>query len=130
MRKTCLEKAKGPRRAPNHVTANLVGLGQAAVTGPLNVEGTWFVGALEGVGAEEISLALDESGRQALGTQAVVVGEGRRKDRCRKSQLGSGDDHAAPRVDEVFQLALEVGVENEGGQVRICLLYTSDAADE
>ena len=112
------------------MTANLVGLGQAAVTGPLNVEGARLVGALEGVGAEEIALALNESGRQALGTQAVVVGEGRRKDRCRKSQLGSGDDHAAPRVDEVFQLALEVGIEDEGGQVRIIVIGCADAIQE
>ena len=82
------------------------------------------------MGAEEIALALNESGRQALGTQAVVVGEGRRKDRCRESQLGSGDDHAAPRVDEVFQLALEVGIEDEGGQVRVIVIGCADAIQE
>ena len=73
--KDLLGKGERAPKGPNYVTANLVGLSQAAVTGPLNVEGAWLVGALEGVGAEEIALALNESGRQTLGTQAVVVGE-------------------------------------------------------
>ena len=37
------------------------------------MEGSWLIGALEGVCAEEVALSLDEGGGQALCAQAVVV---------------------------------------------------------
>lgn len=58
-------------------------LAQAAIGRPLDVEGAFLVHALEGVSAEEIALALDEGSGQALSAQAVVVGQGRGKDRYR-----------------------------------------------
>ena len=51
----------------------LIRLRQAAITGPLDVEGAGLIGALEGVRTKEVALALDKGGGQAGGAQAVVV---------------------------------------------------------
>ena len=77
------------------------------------------VDALVGVGAEQVALTLDERGGQALGAQAVVVGQ-RRGERRRRYTVGRslGDD-PTPGGDAVPDCLGEV-----------CLLYTSDAADE
>ena len=79
MWKRLLNMGKGPE-GPHQRNTNLVDLGQAAVARPLDVEGTWLIGALEGVCAEEIALALNQGGGKALGAQAVIIGEGRGKD--------------------------------------------------
>lgn len=43
--------------------------------GPQRVEGAGLVGAAVGVGAEVVTLALNQGGGQTVGTQAVVVGQ-------------------------------------------------------
>ena len=43
--------------------------------GPQRVERARLVHTLIGVGAEVVTLTLDEGGRQTLGTQAVEVGQ-------------------------------------------------------
>ena len=58
-----------------------------AVAGPEGVEDAVAVDAAVGVGAEEVALALDQRGRQALGPQAVVVGQGRGEARSRDPGL-------------------------------------------
>ena len=57
----------------------------AARLGPQGVERARLVHALVGVGAEVVALALDEGGRQTLGTQAVEVGQRRGE---RRGQIG------------------------------------------
>lgn len=105
----------------------LVRLRQAAVAGPLDVEGARLIGALKGVCTKEIALALDQGGGQARGAQAVVVGQRRGKDRGGQAHLGCRDDDAAPRFDEVFQLALEVGIKDQGGQLWVVIKCLADA---
>lgn len=48
---------------------------RTARLGPQRVEGAGLVGATVGVGAEEVTLALNQGGGQTVGTQAVVVGQ-------------------------------------------------------
>lgn len=105
----------------------LVHLRQAAVAGPLDVEGAGLIGALEGVCTKEIALALNKGGGQARGAQAIVVGQRRGKDRGGQAHLACRDDDAAPRFDEVFQLALEVGIQDEGGKFWIIIKCLADA---
>ena len=71
---------------------------------PQRVEGTGHVGALVGVGAEVVALALDQGGGQARGAQAVEVLQRGGEHRHRDAECNRTGDH--------------------------CLLYTSDAADE
>ena len=46
-----------------------------AIARPLGVEGARLVDALVGVSPEEVALALDYGGGQAVSTQSVVVGQ-------------------------------------------------------
>ena len=108
----------------------LVRLRQAAVAGPLDVEGARLIGALKGVRTKEVALALDQGGGQARGAQAVVVGQRRGKDRSGQAHLGCGDDDAAPRFDEIFQLALEVGIKDQSGKLWIGIKCLADAVQE
>ena len=94
------------------------------------MEGAFLVYALEGVRTEEVTLTLNQSSRQALSAQAVVVGQGRGEYRHRQAHLGCGDNHAAPRRDEFGELALEVWVEDESRQLRVGVISLPDAIQE
>ncbi len=44
--------------------------------------------------------------------------------------MGRGDNHAAPRRDELGELALEVRIENQGRQLRVGVISLADAIQE
>ena len=81
--------------------------------GPQGVERARLVHALVGVGAEVVALALDEGGRQTLGTQAVEVGQRRGERRGRQTVDGGLGDHVAPGLLGVFDGVLEVRGEQQ-----------------
>src|SRR5690606_8179284 len=70
-------------------------LGLAAVAGPLGVEDALAVHAVVGVGAEEVALALDQGGGQALGAHGVVVGQ-RRREPGHRDAVGDGVGDGRP----------------------------------
>ena len=59
------------------------GFDLGAVARPEGVEGAGLVDALVGVRAEEVALALDEGGGEALGAEAVVVRRATTRTRAR-----------------------------------------------
>src|SRR5699024_2381204 len=79
---------------------------------------------------EEVSLALNQRGRQALGAQGVVVRERGGKHRNRVPLGGRGPDDAAPRVHQTRHLLQEVLIQQQGRQLRVSLIGIDDAVEE
>ena len=107
------------------------------MAGPVGVEelspGT--VGALIGVGSEVVTLGLEHVGRQPLGPIAVIVLEGGSHRRCGDSVGDSLADDVPPSLLSLRELALEIRVEQDVGDVGIPVegfLYLSEeyAADD
>src|SRR5699024_8049939 len=119
-----------PGNDPTGAGAGCLDLKLAAVTGPQGVEVARLVDAVVGVCTEEVTLALDDGGRQTLGTQGVGVGQGGVQHRCRQTQLRDVDDTPAPRVHQGRGLTLEGGVEQQAGQLGIVVVGLNDAVEE
>mmetsp|Transcript_16072 Transcript_16072/g.60802 ORF Transcript_16072/g.60802 Transcript_16072/m.60802 type:complete len:597 (+) Transcript_16072:1159-2949(+) len=105
------------------------GLGEL---GPLGVDGLVGepVGAVVGVGAEEVALSLHEVGGEAGAAVLVQVGE-------RGGERGDGDaagrgqrDDAAPGVLAGVDLGGELGVDEEVRQVGVAVVRRLDAVEE
>mmetsp|Transcript_4155 Transcript_4155/g.13384 ORF Transcript_4155/g.13384 Transcript_4155/m.13384 type:complete len:478 (+) Transcript_4155:362-1795(+) len=89
-----------------------------------------LVHALEGVGAEEVTLRLDQVGRQAGAAVLVKVGEG-------GGHGGAGDaggdaerDDAAPGGLALVDVVRELWVHQQRGQVGVAVVRLLDAVEE
>ena len=56
------------------------------------MKNTFLIGSLIRVGAEVVSLGLDQVGGKAFSADGVEIGEGGRKTGCRNAVLYEGDD--------------------------------------
>ena len=71
------------------------------------------------MGAEIVSLRLQQIGRQHLAAERIVVAQRGGERRGRDPQLGGGDDDLAPRRLRVLDDVLEVGIQQQVIQIRI-----------
>src|SRR3981081_2436761 len=89
-----------------------------------------LVDALVGVGAEEVSLCLQQICRQAGGAESVVERERRGESWCRHAGLNRLDDATAPGGFVIVQhLAEKIG-DQQVGEVRILIISFLDLAQE
>ncbi len=90
----------------------------------------WFVGALVGVGAEEVALGLQQVGGQHGAAIAVVVAE--RRTECRNGDaVDGGEGHdLTPVLLELVEQVLEERSEHEVAQFRIAAIGIGDVIEE
>src|SRR5438105_3524502 len=88
---------------------------RAGRLGPVDVEelSTRLVGALVRMCTEEVTLRLQQVGREARRTVAVVVGEGGAEGRHRHAAFGGEGDHLAPAFLRIPDGLGEVWVEEQ-----------------
>ena len=98
--------------------------------GPVGVEelAARPVDALVGVGAKVVALGLEQVGRQPRVAIAVVVGQGAAKGRHRDAVGHRGRDHAAPGGLAAVDGVLEVGRQQQVGQVGVVVEGLLDVA--
>ena len=109
--------------------SGVVGCGSssAALSGPVGVEEFLprLVDTLVGVGAKIVALGLKQIGGEPGGTIGIVKGQRIGEGRSGDAQRGAEGDGAPPAALRLLERVGEEGIEDEVGQVGICLLYTS-----
>src|SRR5579862_544582 len=104
----------------------------ATPAGPIGMEelAARFIDSLVGVGAEEISLGLQQVRRKPGRAESVVERERRGESRRRHAGLNRPDDAAAPGGFVIVQnLAEEIG-NQQIGEMRILVVSFLDLAEE
>ena len=94
------------------------------------MEGARLVGALVGVGTEQVTLRLDEVRRQAVATNHVVVRQRTRRREERHPRRSAERHDASPGGIARADLFDEAGVKEEVRQVGIAIERGLDAAQE
>ena len=89
-----------------------------------------FVGALVGVGTEEVTLGLEEVGGEAGGAVAVVVAEGGAEGRDRDAVEGGDADDFTPVLLRLAEHVFEERIEHEIGQIGVGAVGVGDAIEE
>jgi len=99
---------------------------------PQAVEGfaSWFVSSLKGVGSEKVTLSLHEVSWQTR--PAILVVESQRGPHCGTGSAlcHSKGDYSAPRVLPFVDLASEVDIDQQTGEVGVSLVRGLDAVKE
>src|SRR5690606_33379996 len=100
--------------------------------GPVDVEelAAGLVGALVGVRAEVVALGLEQVGRQAGGAVAVVVGQRGGEGGHGHAALGGEADDLAPVGLGLLDGLVEVGIEEEVGQLGVLGVGLGDLLQE
>ena len=101
------------------------------LVGPLAVEplARRLVRALEGVGAEEVALRLEEVGREVRAAELVKVRQRGRHGGARDPTRDAEGDDPAPRRLARHDLPCKVLVEHEVGKGRVLLVRLGDAVE-
>lgn len=100
--------------------------------GPVGVEelAAWFVGALVGVGTEEVALGLQQIRRQHGAAVAVVVSERGTEGRNRDAVDGGECHDLTPVLLEFVEQVLEERCQHEVAQFRIAAIGIGDVVEE